>query len=170
MTQNLKNNLAWLKTNPSLDDLCAKFPTEWATVQKDISGIVERGHAEELKHYLEKLASPANLTSILLGKSSKNSDAILSQYIRSHIAHESVKRLCLSTLNSELKTPNGKLRFNFINGFIAQRLLFSSGLVRKPVSLRWFQLLWPLIWQRKKLMPLVQPRGIYCFYSQPFIA
>jgi hypothetical protein len=33
----------------------------------------------------------------------------------------------------------------------------------------WFRLLWPLVWLRKRLMPLVQPRGIYCFYSQPLI-
>jgi len=28
--------LEWLKTNPSMDELCAKFPDEWAAVQQDI--------------------------------------------------------------------------------------------------------------------------------------
>ena len=50
--------LEWLKTNPALDELCAKFPDEWATVQQEISAIVERGVAEDLKAYLERLSKP----------------------------------------------------------------------------------------------------------------
>ena len=53
-----------------------------------------------------------------------------------------------------------------LNGFVAQRLLFARGLERKPVSMRRFRLIWPLLWQRRRLMPLVQPKGIYCFYSR----
>jgi hypothetical protein len=34
----------------------------------------------------------------------------------------------------------------------------------------WFRIFWPLIWQKRVLMPLVQPEGIYCFYSQALIA
>jgi hypothetical protein len=37
------------------------------------------------------------------------------------------------------------------------------------VSLPSFQPVWPLLWQRRFLMPLVGPRGIYCFYSKPLI-
>jgi hypothetical protein len=32
-----------------------------------------------------------------------------------------------------------------------------------------FRLVWPLLWQRRFLMPLVGPKGIYCFYSKPLI-
>lgn len=152
--------LEWLKTNPSLDELCSRFPEEWARVQQDISVIVERGVAEELKAYLERLSSKTP---------QQNRDAALSQFVRSRMAHESVKKLCLSTLAADTGVKQGKLRFNWFNGFIAQRLLFSRGLERKPVSLSWFRLLWPLVWQRKRLMPLVQPKGIYCFYSRELI-
>lgn len=55
--------LAWLKTNPSLDELCARYPAERATVQQDI---VARSGAR------------------------KNHDAVLSQFIRSRMAHDSV--------------------------------------------------------------------------------
>jgi hypothetical protein len=158
--------LEWLKTNPSLDELCARYPGEWATVQQDISAIVERGAAEELKAYLERLSAQAKPSS---GKRQIHPDAALSQFIRSRIAHESVKKLCLSTLAADAGVTNGKLRFNLFNGYIAQKLLFSRGLERKPVSLFWFRLFWPLVWQKKRLMPLVQPRGIYCFYSQALI-
>lgn len=159
--------LNWLKTNPSLDELCARYPEEWATVQQDISAIVERGIAAELKTYLERVSAPLSTPS--LGKQQPGRDAALAQFIRSRMAHESVKKLCLSTLAADVGVTKGKLRFNLFNGFIAQKLLFSTGLERKPVSLFWFHLFWPLVWQRKRLMPLVQPRGIYCFYSQALI-
>ncbi len=159
--------LEWLKTNPSLDELCARYPQEWATVQTDISAIVARGLAEELKVYLERLSSLEKPAS---GKRLPNMQAAaLSQYVRSRMAHESVKKLCLSTLVADTNIKKGKLRFNMFNGYIAQKLLFSSGLERKPVSLFWFRLLWPLVWQKKWLMPLVQPKGIYCFYSRALI-
>ncbi|MDO8293545.1 MAG: hypothetical protein Q7T29_11890 [Gallionella sp.] len=161
--------LEWLKTNPSLDELCARYPSEWAAVQQEISAIVERGVAEELKAYLERLSAQAAPDQPSSGNSQKNREAALSQFIRSRMAHESVKKLCLSTLAADAGVTKGKLRFNLFNGYIAQKLLFSKGLERKPVSLFWFRLLWPLVWQKKRLMPLVQPRGIYCFYSRELV-
>lgn len=159
--------LEWLKTNPSLDELCVRYPDEWAVVQQEIAAIVERGAAGELKTYLERVSTPSVSTSC--GNQQKNIVAVLSQFIRSRMAHESVKKLCLSTLAADAGIKKGKLRFNLFNGYIAQRLLFSRGLERKPVSLFWFRLFWPLVWQKKRLMPLVQPRGIYCFYSREMI-
>jgi hypothetical protein len=169
MKQNYKNTLEWLKTNPTLDELCARHPTDWAVVQQDVSAIIERGNAEELKVYLERLSTPIDVARNFHGNRQKSTDAALSQFIRSRMAHESVKKLCLSTLAAETGVKKGRLRFNLLNGYIAQKLLFSKGLQRKPVSLFWFKLLWPLVWQKKRLMPLVQPRGIYCFYSQALI-
>ena len=158
--------LAWLKTNPSLDDLCARYPEDWAAVQQDISTIVERGAADELNTYLASLSAPTSAP----GQRPQNLQATLSHYARSRMAREAVKKLCLSTLAADVGVKQGKLRFNLFNGFIAQKLLFARALERKPVSLFWFRLLWPLVWQRKRLMPLVQPRGIYCFYSHELIA
>ncbi len=154
--------LAWLKKNPSLDDLCAKYPDAWATVQQDISAIVQRGKAEELKHYLENISLPGKNKPI-------NHQTALIQWVCSRMAHESVKRLCLATLAADTGLSKGRLRFNLFNGFIAQKLLFSKGLIRKPASLFWFRLFWPLVWQKKRLMPLVQPKGIYCFYTRELI-
>jgi len=153
-------NLAWLKTNPSFDELCARFPDDWAAVQHDIAGIVERGVAQELKSYLENFSARG---------SQQNPQESLSLYVRNRLAHEAVKKLCLSTLAADVGVTQGKLRFNLFNGFVAQKLLFARGLERKPVSLFWFRLCWPLVWQKKRLMPLVQPRGIYCFYSRELI-
>jgi hypothetical protein len=170
MKQNYsKKTLEWLKSNPTLDELCARHPEEWVVVQQDISAIVERGVAEELKAYLEQLSTPATAARNSPVGRQKYTEAALSQFIRSRMAHESVKKLCLSTLAADTGVKKGKLRFNLFNGYIAQKLLFSKGMERKPASLFWFKLLWPLVWQRKRLMSLVQPRGIYCFYSRELI-
>jgi len=136
-------------------------------VQQDISAIVEHGVAAELKSYLERVSTPSTKPS--LGQQQPDRQAALVQFIRSRMAHESVKKLCLSTLAADVGVTQGKLRFNLFNGFMAQKLLFARELERKPVSLFWFRLLWPLLWQKKRLMPLVQPRGIYCFYSRALI-
>jgi len=157
--------LVWLKTNPSLDELCSRYPDDWAAVQQDISSIVERGVAEELKAYLERVSNHAALAR----GSSVNRQAALSRFVRSRMAHESVRKLCLDMLGADAGVTKGKLRFNLLNGYIAQKLLFSRGLERKPVSLFWFRLFWPLVWQKMRLMPLVQPRGIYCFYSRALV-
>ena len=161
------NTLKWLESKPSMDALCARYPQDWAAVQKDISGIVERGRADELKAYLAHLSVPLAQTRPFSGK--QNIEAVMSRYVRSRMAHESVKKLCLTTLAADAGVKKGKLRFNLFNGFIAQKLLFARDLERKPVSLFWFRRLWPLVWQKKRLMPLVQPRGIYCFYSRELI-
>jgi hypothetical protein len=170
MKQNhAKKTLEWLITNPALEELCARYPAEWAAVQQEMAAIIERGVAEELKVYLERLSAPASVSGNFPENRQKNTEAVLSQFIRSRMAQESVKKLCLSTLAADTGVKKGKLRFNLFNGFIAQKLLFAKGLERKPVSLFWFKLLWPLVWQKKRLMPLVQPRGIYCFYSRELI-
>ena len=163
--------LGWLETKPPLDELCSRYPDEWATVQQDISAIVERGVAEELKAYLERMSTLAAPHGAFHAKrqNRKFTEAVLSQFIRSRMAHEAVRKLCLSTLAADAGATKGKLRFNLFNGYVAQKLLFSRGLERKPVSLFWFRLFWPLVWQKKRLMPLVQPKGIYCFYSRALI-
>jgi hypothetical protein len=153
--------VAWLKTNPTLDELCARYPGDWSAVQDEIAAIVRRGVPEELQRYLERLSSRSTQPI--------QPDEAVSQFVRSRMAHEAVKKLSLSALAADTGATGGKLRFNWFNGFIAQRLLFSRELERKPVSLSWFRLFWPLVWQKKRLMPLVQPRGIYCFYTRELV-
>ncbi len=63
----------------------------------------------------------------------------------------------------------GVVRFNWLNGYIIKGLLFARELERKPASLFWFRLMWPFVWQKKRLMPLAESEGIYCFYSQQLI-
>ncbi len=66
--------------------------------------------------------------------------------------------------------PSTVLRLGRWSGTLIQALLFRRGLERKPVSMGWFRTLWPLVTEKALLMPLVEPRGIYCFYSRPLLA
>src|SRR5688500_17767100 len=78
--------------------------------------------------------------------------------------------LAAAAAQSATGKAESTLRFGGLSGRLVQSLFFSHGLVRKPVSMAAFRLLWPLVRQRRILMPLVQPKGIYCFYSRPLIA
>ena len=60
----------------------------------------------------------------------------------------------------------GRIRFGLVNGFVAQRLLFAVAAWSASRSrCAGSGCVWPLLWQRRRLLPLVQPKGIYCFYS-----
>ena len=160
-----EKSLVWLRSNPTFDDLCAKYPQEWLVVQDDVARIVARGIADELKAYLDEGSKHTTLTQNTLGVRQLSLEAKLSVVVRNRMAREAVKKLCLTTLAADSGVKNGKLRFNLLNGYVIQKLLFTSGMERKPASLFWFNLIWPLVWQKKRLMALVQPKGIYCFYS-----
>lgn len=159
-------NREWLQTMPSLDALCAAYPKEWDAVQGELAAIFEQGKPEDLKAYLERSSSQPGKPFQRKAGDKKAADAALAQYVKKRMAYLAVSKYCLAAATGVTK---GKIRFNLFNGFIAQKLLFARAFERKPVSLFWFRLLWPLLWQRKILMPLVQPRGIYCFYSRPLI-
>lgn len=161
--------IKWLQTEPLLSDLGTQFPVLLETVRCEVAEIVDGGTAAGLQRYLKQM----NREERILGKKlqgcrgDKNIAAALAQQIvRTRMAHLVIKQHLISEATGIEK---GKVRFNLLNGFLAQKLLFKEGLERKPASLFWFRLLWPLLWQRRLLMPLVQPEGIYCFYSRPLV-
>lgn len=160
--------LAWLGGKPSLDELIELFPELWEAVRSDIAGIVAAGNGG-LPAYLKRML-PAErlLEKKYLGSRGdrKITAALVQQIARGRMAHLAIKQHLVAEATGIEK---GKVRFNLLNGYIAQKLLFAGGLERKPVSLFWFRLVWPLLWQRRLLMPLVQPEGIYCFYTRALI-
>lgn len=160
---------AWLKGRPTLDEMRAEFPHEWTQVEAELAQVVDSGDPKALERYVQELAAGGGTAASARGARPTRSgvDAALAAQIRRSMAAESIRHLSLRAA-SGVKT--GRVRFNLINGWIAQRLLFAGkGLVRKPVSMLAFRVVWPLLWQRKRLMPLVEPKGIYCFYSKPLI-
>jgi hypothetical protein len=128
----------------SLQELQGAYPRDWAAVQLELAVLIPRGDRGELLRYVSSLRG-----------------------IRHDMAVAAVKQLSVAAITG---VNDGRVRFNLLNGKVAQRLLFDGGgFVRKPVSRFWFRLVWPLLWQRRFLMPLVASKGIYCFYSRPLI-
>lgn len=159
----------WLQTNPKLTELCAAYPQDWQTVQATLADVFSRRDAAELKALAEQTARKARPSQGFLSgeRDGRAFEALLHQQVRQRMTDLAIRQYAFSAATG---VRQGKVRFNWLNGFIAQKLLFSHDLVRKPVSMFWFKLWWPMLWQKRRLMPLVEKRGIYCFYSQPLIS
>ena len=161
--------LRWLQSKPTLKDLCEAYPDEWAAAQHELAALFERGKPEAAQIRMAQPSEARNAAIRTLQGSradSKRQGMAISLLIRDRMVQLTIKRHLLSAATG---VANGKFRFNLFNGYLAQRLLFSKGFERKPVPLLWFRLLWPLVWQKRLLMPLVEAKGIYCFYSRPLI-
>jgi hypothetical protein len=149
---------AWLEDDPPLSAVRERFPREWEQVQRELAAVVERDDVEAIKAYASTVARPPRVA---------GEQELVSALARQRLAAAALKQMGVAAATG---VTGGRLRFGLVSGFLAQRLLFRrGGLERKPVSLRWFRLVWPLVRQKRYLMPLVEPRGIYCFYSRPLI-
>ncbi len=155
-----QKTITWLKTSPPLSELCNAYPEEWETVQQQLAAMSEHGNPETLMSYVKQLQRKLTVSA------KKSRDLPILETVRYQMAQAAVRRHYVSVASG---VESGKVKFNLLNGLVTQKLLFSHDLVRKPVSLLWFRLIWPLIWQKRYLMPLVQPKGIYCFYSRRLI-
>ncbi len=152
--------LTWLRTKPTLAALCEAYPDIWEELERELGeALSQRNHAR-----LHALLQPTPEVS------GKNRSLAQAQFVRSAIKQR-MTALVLESRSLALATgqASGKVRFNLFNGLVAQRLLFRRGFERKPVSRFWFRLLWPLVWQKRILMPLVERKGIYCFYTRELV-
>lgn len=155
--------LSWLQSRPSQQALREAFPEEWDVVEKELADAITRRDPASL----HRLLNPPPLSQVpkaTLGKQDKTRRLQLA--IRQRMAALAIERYSLAVATGR---SSGKVRFNLFNGLLVQRLLFRRGFERKPASLFWFRLLWPLVWQKRFLMPLAERKGIYCFYSRALI-
>jgi hypothetical protein len=149
---------AWLEGDPPLAQVRERFPAEWAQVQRELKQAVEADDVEAIKAYALRVAAPAPV---------RDAREAVSALARQRLAAGALKQMGVAAATG---VTSGRLRFGLVSGWLTQRLLFAGGgLERKPVSLRAFKAFWPLVRQKRYLMPLVEPRGIYCFYSRPLI-
>jgi len=163
-----KTTWEWLQHKPALTELRARYPAEWTVVEQELAALSRRGLGEMQAVLEEGNRQEARLSGLFSRgqKHHKTQDAALLQLVRLRMLQLALRQHCVAVASG---VKEGKVKFNLVNGLLAQQLLFRQGLERKPVSLFWFRLLWPLLWQKRRLMPLVQPRGIYCFYSRPLL-
>jgi hypothetical protein len=164
-----EQRMALLATNPSFTELVTACPAAWESVRSELEGIFARRDPAELKAIIEKVRlRPQHDARFLSGERDGRAYAdYVTQQERQRLIELALRQYAFSTATG---VGAGKVRFNLWNGLIMQRLLFERDLVRKPVSIRRFRWTWPLITQKHFLMPLVEKRGIYCFYSKELIA
>lgn len=159
--KNPKQAWRWLQTKPPLSELREAFPELWSQVEQELSKSIESRDQTRL-HQLLHPAEPQASGKPLDARRGVPPSNLLASTIKQRMAALALREFSLSSVT---KAKGGKLRFNLFNGWLAQKLFFKQGFERKPVSLLSFKCLWPLIWQKHYLMPLVEKKGIYCFYS-----
>jgi len=150
----------WLLTEPSLREMKAHFPDEWDQGRIQMLRASERGEIRALIAELGISRSP--LRDHQASEQQRISDLVRTQLI--------LRTLRSVGLSAETGVAEGTIRLPKVSGWLMQRLFFSAGLVRKPVSMWKYRMIWPLLRGRERLMPLVRAEGIYCFYSNEFIA
>jgi hypothetical protein len=166
--RNLKQ-LARIEGAP-LDWLMENFPEEWEAVGKGLVEATATKRPEALEAFVRAAKDAAHPYEQRVQNSGKNPQVLATAMpflVRKRMAILSAQRALQA---AAMGSSPGRKRFGMWSGFLVQRLFFSRGLVRKPVSMRQFRRLWPLVTQKRLLMPLVQPRGMYAFYSQELVA
>lgn len=151
----------WLRSGPTLAELRARFPAEWKAVERDLARMADE---RDFKRLHSRITS-GSITPALNGKTGAGRGDDLAA-VRKRMFFLAFRRYATAAVAGG---GTGKLRFGLIGGTLAQWLFFAQGFQRKPVSMRWFRLLWPWVRQKKLLMPLVETKGIYCFYSGELI-
>jgi len=157
----------------TLESLQERFPGEWKAVGEALVAAARTKRPEDLAAFMNRFHREEKPWRARVEQ--KRASAAAIKAALPHLAKARMARLAAEEMLRAVaaRVATGRegeaLRFRRWSGWLVQRLLFSRGLERKPVSLAWFRRVWPFVTQRRILMPLVQPRGIYCFYSRELI-
>lgn len=149
----------------SLEELMAAHPAEWRAVGQALVAATAQGRPEALEAFVRQAAEAAAPWRARVERSHQNPEVVataLPRLAAARMARLAAERTLLSAATGQAQ---GTVRLGRWSGTLIQALLFGRGLTRRPVPMRAFRWVWPLVTQRRLLMPLVQPRGIYCFYS-----
>jgi hypothetical protein len=158
--------LTWLRQKPSQEELRTAFPALWEYMEKELAAAIADRDPARLHRLLNAPGAPLGAgRKTTLGARDKR--MLVEAALTQRMAALAIERYSMAVVTGPV---SGKLRFNLFNGMLAQWLFFARRLERKPVSTFWFRLVWPLLSQKRFLMPLVGRKGIYCFYSDELIA
>lgn len=152
-----------------LEELRARHPAEWEQVSEALLRALASGSAEKVAAFARAARAEADEWRRRVRASGGNPQveaAAFPALVRERLGTLALEKTALALAARE---AGGTVRLGLWSGLLVQRLLFSRGLIRKPVSLRAFRLVWPLVRDRRLVMPLVQTRGIYCFYSRELV-
>ena len=166
----------------TLEELQASYPSEWAGVGARLVAATETRRPEAIAAFLRKATDEAKPWRARLQRprtNAKELGLVLPHVARGRmatLAAEQVLRAAAAVLAAGPSKGGAesvgakRIRLGWWSGTVIQRLMFARDLERKPVSMTAFRWWWPLLPGRRLLMPLVQPKGIYCFYSRELIA
>lgn len=152
-----------------VESLLQRYPEYKDEVLKELALLKSNQEGKLVDAIIAKYTSNAKLASTKIHKSGMNEKTIetfLPVIIKSRFAIYLLEQVAIAAAAENTAKP---LKLNLWDGAILQRLLFQQDLQRKPVSLRAFKLWWRLVRHKNRLMPLVNQKGIYCFYSKPLI-
>lgn len=162
-----RNELAALDGS-SLADLMKQYPGVWTTVGEHLV-TASQGGPTALEAFVKRAQAEAAPWRQRVQQSHGNPQVLLQAL--PVLAAERMARLAMeqTLLAAATGQSSGTVKLGTWSGLLVQHLLFSEGLTRKPASLGAFRFWWPLVTRKRALMPLVQQRGIYCFYSRPLV-
>lgn len=152
----------WLRGGPGLAAVIERYPAEWAQVNRHVERLATSGDEGAVTGYLRTLAAGASSTP---GHRRPDREEV-SVLVRRYLVLTAVKQ---AHLRKATGVEQGTVRLGLVSGWVAQRLLFRRGLERKPVRVLAYRLVWPLVRQRRRVMPLVREAGIYCFYTRELV-
>lgn len=154
----------------SMEALLQQYPEYKQEVLEELHVLKSNNNNSNIvQAIIDKYTSSAKLATNQIKKSGWNGktiNAFLPRIIKARFAIYLLEQLNIAASSN---TPSKSVRFNWWDGTILQKLLFQKGFERKPVSLGLFNVLWKLVIHKKILMPLVNKKGIYCFYSKPLL-
>ncbi|MUG86262.1 SAM-dependent methyltransferase [Paenibacillus timonensis] len=153
----------------SVETLLKQYPEYKQEVLQEIHALKSSAKPDLIRAILDKYTFSAKVARNRINASRMNEQtvkAFVPDIIKARFAFYLLEQL--NAIVSSKKTSTNT-RLNLWDGTILQRLLFKKGFDRKPVSARFFPIYWRLIMNKKLLMPLVNQKGIYCFYSKELI-
>lgn len=157
----------------TLETLQARFPEEWQVVGEALVAAARTKRPEDLAAFMNRFHREGKPWQSRLRHqrvSASTVKAALPYLAKARMARLAAEEMLRAVAARVATGREGEsLRFRRWSGWLVQRLLFSRGLERKPVAMASFRWVWPFVTQRRILMPLVQPRGIYCFYSRELV-
>ncbi|MHA6531357.1 hypothetical protein [Paenibacillus sp. BAC0078] len=152
-----------------VETLLIQYPEYKEEVLNEISALNRNTESNLVHAVIDRYTASAKIASNKIYKSELNEKTIntfLPNIIKARFAIYLLEQLNVAIAS---KTPAKNVKFNLWDGTILQKLLFEKGLERKPVSLGLFKFFWRIVINKKILMPLVNKKGIYCFYSKALI-
>jgi hypothetical protein len=166
--ERIHRKLTFVASAP-LEALIEAYPDEWKVVGEGLVEATATHRPEALEAFARATQDAAAPHRKRVEANRNNPEVIvkaLPYFVRARMAVLGAQQ-ALQT--AALGGGTGRRRFGFWSGRLVNAIFFSRGLTRKAVSMARFRLLWPWVTQKRLLMPLVQPRGIYAFYSRELI-